>query len=163
VGEWENTRTTEREMMPSEREYFEEIRDESFAAARESGCEVIVASPSQIQLDIDQPWPVWAHLNSDDPGIDVLNVLAATAGERNRDVLARLLEFVVVISWEAWRSTSGNTHIMLTLSHEFTPHERVAMQAMLGSDPMRELLNLRRVWCGADDPIALFRPKKEER
>lgn len=149
--------------MPTEREYFEEIREQSFSTAREDGCEVIIASQSQIQLDIDQPWPTWGSVNVDDGGIDILNILAATAGDRSRDILARLLEFVVVIKWEAWTSASGNTHIMLTCSREFTPCERVALQAILGSDPMRELLNLRRVWCGAEDTIALFRPKKGEK
>lgn len=146
--------------MPTEREYFEEIRDESFAAAREQGCEVLVASTSQIQLDIDQPWPCGTRLNN--PPSDVLNLLSDTAGDRTKNVLARLLEFMVVLKWEAWPSASGNTHIMLTLSREFTSHERIAIQAMLGSDPMRELLNLRRVWCGAEDPIALFRPASPE-
>lgn len=151
-----------REVMPTEREYFEEIREHSFSAAREDGCEVIVASASQIQLDIDQPWPAWASFdsNSDEAGMSVLNILAATAGDRVRDVLARLLEFVVILKWEAWASSSNNTHIMLTCSREFTPCERVALQSILGSDPMREMLNLRRVWCGAEDPIALFKPKK---
>lgn len=149
--------------MPTEREYFEEIREQSFSAARENGCEVIVASASQIQLDIDQPWPTWASLSSDNDGLDILNILAATAGDRSRDVLARLLEFVVVLKWDAWSSSSDNTHIMLTCTREFTPCERIAIQAILGSDPMREMLNLRRVWCGAEEPIALFRPQQTDR
>lgn len=139
--------------MPTEREYFEEIRDESFAAAREKRCEVVIAAPSQIQLDIDKPWPsVGGH------PYHPLDVLRMTSGDRSKKVLLRLLEFVAVLKWEAWESTSGNTHIMLTLSRDLTLHERIAIQAMLGSDPMRELLNLRRVWCGAEDPIALFKP-----
>lgn len=147
--------------MPTEREYFEEFRETSFATAHERGCEIVLASPSQIQLDIDKPWPEWANDKAErekDEILWVLNILAATAGDRVREVLVVLLNFVAPLKWEAWRSSSGNTHIMIAFAREFTLLERIALQAILGSDPMRELLNLRRCWCEAEDPIALFRP-----
>lgn len=143
--------------MPTDREYFEEVRDVTFANAKVKGLEIVLPTAFQLQLDIDQPW---THHVSDrlTKNTDVIEVICRNK-LRIREVLWRLLERASIEKWEAWKSSGGNCHVMLTLSREMDLETRISLQAILGSDPMRELLNLSRAWCGAEDPIALFRPK----
>lgn len=141
--------------MPTEREYFEEIRDVTFANARGKGFEVVLPSSFEIQLDIDLPWRDTENFVSQP--MSVFEIICRDR-PRIREVLDRLLQRVVVTKWQAWRSAGGNCHVMLTMFRELELAERIALQAVLGSDPMREMLNLSRAWCQADDPIALFRP-----
>jgi len=53
-------------------------------------------------------------------------------------------------------SASGNKHVYVVLPFESTPIERIALQAVLGSDPIRELLSIRREDEGADNPSLFF-------
>lgn len=64
------------------------------------------------------------------------------------------------------RVTPGRTgkgqHVYLTLPHPLSDVERLLLQAILGSDPMREWLGLLRVWGGAKDPIQLFENPEDD-
>jgi hypothetical protein len=62
-----------------------------------------------------------------------------------------------------WPSKSGgiHEHVQITLSlagDDFTVPERIALQAALGSDPVRDVLTLQRFRLGIAEPIRLFRP-----
>lgn len=141
--------------MSNDREYFEEIREHVFAEAVTNNLEVVIPTASQIQMDYDRTWPRRVDTIQ---GLEVLPIIHDDDRTRIK-IVDRFLQEVVVVKFEAWRSAGGNCHVMLTLAREFLPAERVAIQAIMGSDPMREFLNLRRVMCEATDPIALFRPK----
>lgn len=138
-------------------DYLEQQRTKSFDAAHDNDLDVIRPTDAQIQLDLDRPWP------STEPCIDdfgrimgpLLDGYSATAGRLVRS----LCEYFTILSAEAWRSHGGNIHVQLTMSQELDPRSRIAIQACLGSDPIRELLSLIRVENGCADPIALFKPR----
>lgn len=142
--------------MPTEREYFEELRDVTFAKAKADGLEIIIPGLHQIQLDIDRPWPLeQTYL---DRKVKEVRELIHNRDAKMISVLFRFDEEFSIERHEAWRSAGGNIHVMLTLNRKIELQDRIALQAILGSDPMRELCNLRRARCSAEDPIALFRP-----
>lgn len=55
-------------------------------------------------------------------------------------------------------SRSGGTHrhVTITLEKDVTPMERITLQAILGSDPLRELLSLDRLKAGCPNPTLFF-------
>ena len=140
--------------------YEEKDRKKVFAAARRLGCKVIVADSNQLQIDLDEPWVF---------SVDYLKSTKSKIHDKAQELFDEKVWWsfdreVNVIILEAWRSRNGNTHIVLTLDRDYTPFERIIFQAVLGSDPVRELLNWKRVVDGSDNPIALFKPRygKEE-
>lgn len=62
-------------------------------------------------------------------------------------------------------SKSGKYHLYLRLDRPVTPHERIALQACLGSDPVREVLSLLRLMQGGEPAAvtALFETEEEAR
>lgn len=67
---------------------------------------------------------------------------------------------------ETYKSkTPGHLHAIVNLPFNLNNNfERIAWQAILGSDPIREMMNLKRVYEEVPDPIVLFKPlynKKE--
>ncbi len=58
-------------------------------------------------------------------------------------------------------SKSGNIHVMLVMPENvgWSATRRILVQALLGSDLKRELLNFRRFELGNPDATLLFRPK----
>lgn len=59
-------------------------------------------------------------------------------------------------------SRSGGTHrhVTITLEKDVTPMERITLQAILGSDPLRELLSLDRLKAGCPNPTLFFEVMK---
>jgi hypothetical protein len=63
--------------------------------------------------------------------------------------------------FEMLESSGGNQHVIVhLLTYELEAVERLMLQAFLGSDRRRELLNYGRMLLGQDQPIRLFRPKQ---
>lgn len=61
---------------------------------------------------------------------------------------------------ESWKSKSGKgTHVFVTLSKPLPAPVRYGLQLWLGSDPVREILSLKRLKDGETEPSILFRPK----
>ena len=60
-------------------------------------------------------------------------------------------------------SKSGHMHIYIHMDIPRSFETRIALQVALGSDPMRELQSLMRVWNGAPHPILLHEVKDEKR
>lgn len=56
-------------------------------------------------------------------------------------------------------SKSGNTHVLVRLPQPVPIEERIALQAMLGSDRKREMLALAGLRAGQENPVLLFRPR----
>lgn len=57
------------------------------------------------------------------------------------------------------RSRSGHWHITITFPRRLRHMERIALQAILGSDRVRELCNWERVLCRSTHPILLAAPR----
>ncbi len=100
-------------------------------------CEVVVAEPHELQFDIDD-----SH-----------------ASERfwawHRRASFRY-EYDLPVT--EWRSRSGNIHRVVCVPPVGTIEERVALQAMGGSDPGREWAALQCHHAGSPHPILLYRP-----
>lgn len=92
-------------------------------------------SPTTLLLDLDNGTEVYDK---------VLPVIAWLYGAKEK---------------QRWKSRNGNLHIEVTLRDRLPFEERVGLQAMLGSDPVREALSLKRAHEGQTEPSILFRPK----
>ena len=104
--------------------------------AKANGFTVIASTPTQLQVDWDAP---------------------TLDGFWERMSLALQLGLVSGVQAD-WRSKSGNYHILVDLPAKTSTTERLALQAMLGSDWKREMLNLRRYQDGETNPMVLFKP-----
>ena len=96
--------------------------------------DVVYPKDNQLQLDLDTE-EQWIEFNRRLPFFEV-----------NPEVIVK-------------PSASGLPHRHVTLTfpgHSFSPWERIAMQAALNSDPIREFLSARRLWQGTEKPSCLF-------
>lgn len=111
-------------------------RDMRITEARLLGFEVVFGDETHLLLDIDQPeLPM------------VFHSLMAMAYDR----------FGAHIEAQ-WKSKSGNTHVAISLAFPMSMVERIALQAMLGSDPRKEMMSLCSHHIGVDNPVLLFKP-----
>jgi hypothetical protein len=55
-----------------------------------------------------------------------------------------------------YKRTRRGWHVAIVFLEEFTPIELISLQAILGSDPMREALNFMRLYHGKKRDIPLF-------
>jgi hypothetical protein len=72
----------------------------------------------------------------------------------------RMIDELYGIQWvESWYSKSGapNRHVLIGMTETLTIPERIALQAILGSDAKREILSLKR-HADVDNPVILFQP-----
>lgn len=60
--------------------------------------------------------------------------------------------------YERWSSKSGNWHFCITLDEPLPLLERIALQAMCGSDPRKEMMSLCSARIGVTNPVLLFKP-----
>lgn len=111
----------------------------AFDLAEQNGLVVVRPLPNQIQIDIDT--------DAD------YRVYAQNYGVVNR---IRPIQAQVIAPS---RNKIEGRHITLTFSDNLTPIERIAFQAVLGSDRSREALSLERVYNGDPTPT-LFLEKK---
>ena len=120
-----------------------EAREAYIARVREEGFEIALPSEFELQIDIDSEQHFQAFRDSigvilrnwETPGIDI----------------------------EIHPSKSGlpRRHITVTLPFSVTPWQRIALQAALGSDPIRELLSATRLMRGEPHPTLFSeRPTK---
>lgn len=132
------------ETLEELREYEDLTLEEIRELAEEAKCDLVVASDTTLQLDID-------GLAARRQYVVVLDILRS----RFPDLLTP--------KSESWISKSGNEHVVLHLQKPLPVEERIMFQAMLGSDGKREALNLNRVrrkQPGAQEDIVLFKPRK---
>lgn len=101
------------------------------------GCIVVYPASNELQIDID----------SDD---DYERFLAAIP----------LLDFTREVTEKVSMSGLPHRHIYVKANRTFTDIERIAYQFMLGSDYVRESLNLMRVTYGVKNPTRLFESKE---
>lgn len=107
--------------------------------AAQHNCELVVAGPFELLLDID---------NEHD--------------EKQFDVSMKLLferHPFLIKEVQGWKSRNGHKHVRVVLNHEVGWHDRIMYQAMFGSDRSREVLTFNRSFEAANpDPVVLFRP-----
>src|ERR1700733_8298002 len=108
---------------------MEEIEKEAY----KYGCEVIVAMPNQLQFDLDSQ-------ESKERFEHFYHIKLGT-------------HYGCLPNREEWASKSGNSHVVLTLPIELGVEERIALQAMGGSDYGREFASLACHWLGSTHPI----------
>jgi hypothetical protein len=109
--------------------------------AEEENLDIIIPDDNQLQLDID----------SDEAYLEARTRLQKLEWD---------LDFEKgTIGIEEFPSRHGNTHIIVTLPFPVTPWQRIALQACLGSDPIRELLSCYRIMYDIENPTILFRKK----
>lgn len=99
--------------------------------------DVVRSTPTTLLLDLDTP-------------------AARVQFER---VFPKVLEHFEVVGSQSWLSKSGNTHMLITLAAPLELPARLALQAALGSDGVREVLSLKRMANGCEEPSLLFRPR----
>lgn len=117
----------------------QEALDGAIALARQRGFEIVRADDKTLLLDLDTPQ-------------------ACATYER---VLPIITEHFGVASIDSWKSKSGKDHYRLALTNSHEPLMRYALQAVLGSDAVREALILCQFRNGCDEPSILFRPPQE--
>lgn len=111
-------------------------------AARSKGCVVIEPNPNELFIDIDNE--------------DALRTLRRTMK------IVRQIE--PNVKWTSRPSPSGKAgryHVVVDMKREVSAIERIALQAILGSDLVREALSWKRLKLGAASPTLFF--EKEER
>lgn len=106
--------------------------------------EVVVAKKSQLQIDYDSPIiPQQFHKI-----LWNLTKIFCPNGE--------------TLIWAARRSKSGNLHVTVDLPVEISDTERIAWQAIFGSDPIREVMSLMAVKHGIANPTLLIEKRDAE-
>ena len=107
-----------------------------FAIAEEFGCSVVFPEDNEVQLDIDT--------------------------QEQRDfVYERIRELKewekIIVSQTESKKGHPHYHICIKFpNHKFTPMERIGIQAVMGSDCVREWLNTLRYINGDSQPSCLF-------
>lgn len=119
--------------------YFEEAQ----AAANKKGLVIVIPEENQLFIDID---------SAEDAAIfdRHINILGPEG----------ILGESLIVSFERAPSPSGKEgreHITVTLARPVeSAVERIALQAVLGSDRLHEALSLTRALCGAEHPTVFF-------
>lgn len=76
--------------------------------------------------------------------------------DRNIQVLQRREQAVITRRTPSPSGADFHYHIVVRLARKLEPMERVLLQAVLGSDPMRELLSWQRIGYGDTCPTLFF-------
>jgi hypothetical protein len=108
--------------------------------AAKVNCKVVYPAPNQLQLDLDSD-------------------LAYEYMQRRLEDVENRLQWEYEIDVRPSRSGLPHRHVYITVEDKtFDEWERIAMQVMLGSDPVREGLNALRLAAGQERPTRLFEP-----
>jgi hypothetical protein len=110
-------------------------RTHAYKEAERHGLDVVEADDYTLQLDMDRDEAFQMFIDFD---------------------LGRLISFLYVERVWWTESRGGNKHVYIRLTAPRTLPERIALQASLGSDPVREFLNLMRYNNGSEKPVLFF-------
>ena len=94
-----------------------------------------------------------------DPLLLLLDMDSAESLKQFGKLSAKASEMFGATVHQTWFSKSGNVHIVMALKEPLAAAERVALQACLGSDHLRELLAVARLAAGIEEPSMLFKPE----
>lgn len=116
-------------------EFYPLSNERAIATAEQMGLEVIEPGPNTITLDFDSPYPPQDFLEK----------------------LRFLKQFYPVVTHRFTSSKSGNLHAYVEMEEPFSDTEKIAVQAIFGSDWKREMLGLVRAKQGnLGTPSLLF-------
>lgn len=104
-----------------------------------AGCEVILPGPQEIQIDVD----------TEESYLECLERINS---------LKDCLDFKIIVKDKESKSGHPHHHITIDMGIDLTNWQRVALQAVLGSDPVRERLNAARLFTDNKYPIVFFEP-----
>ena len=108
-----------------------------FAKAFQLGMAVVTPKQNELFIDIDSP-----------EALEIFKVRVYKLGQ-----------LIGMTRWTMSRSkTEGHFHVTAGLNRDINPVERIALQAMLGSDPMHEALSLKAAMSGMIHPTVFFEP-----
>lgn len=115
-------------------------------------------SPERFAADIEEAKASFDVRQSDEHTIllDIDNDASRAQFDR---VYPPFAEHFPVSEREEWKSKSGNTHVRIRMKDALPISTRLALQAALGSDGVRELLAIKLMLNGAVEPSVLFKPK----
>lgn len=99
--------------------------------------DVVVTTPTSLLIDID----------------------TAAQLKQYEQMMTRFSTEFGLTERERWKSKSGGTHIVVDCDDCLDPKDRIALQACLGSDPVREILGIRHIDNGIEEFSFLFRPR----
>ena len=118
-----------------EEEYEDSVFRDPEEVADENGQIVVYPAKNECQLDIDSE----EHL------------------KRYKERLSKLRDYFPMVKAKQTPSRQkGHYHVTLQFSRDLTMWQRIALQAVLGSDERRELLNCIRALNGDKNPTRLF-------
>ena len=98
----------------------------------------------------------WIVIRSDPQTlqIDIDSEEAYDTFKRIFGLIQQYIEFTLVVVKKS--KTSGHKHITLRMGKTMPAYERILLQSVLGSDPMREALNYLDITMGIKDPIFFY-------
>jgi len=109
--------------------------------AKSKGCRVVYPAINQLQLDIDTDAAFGEFVRR-------------LTDLRKWGRMESMPEMVITPS----KSGLPHRHITLTFDRDFDRWERIALQMLLGSDPVREKMNVLRTLRANPQPVRLFEP-----
>lgn len=119
---------------------FDSLKNEkAFEKAQQENLDIVFPKDNELQIDIDNEHSYILFLNQ-------------------LTILAKYLQLLNVEEHPSKGGSPGR-HITVRLGKSFTPLERLALQAMLGSDRIRELLGFIRLYRGEQHPTLFFERK----
>lgn len=94
------------------------------------------------------------------PKLLLCDLDSADAVGQFEEVLPIIESMYGVTKVDAWTSRGGHQHRVVYLKNAVGISTRLGLQAMLGSDGVKEALSLKRAMEGQKEPSILFKPKK---
>jgi hypothetical protein len=115
------------------------------------------AAQTLVEKGLDKDWEVFVATDT----TLLLDIDSDTLPDGFMRWLTLLEEQVGVVTYEVFVSKSGNRHVIITMKQPMDIIERIAWQAILGSDPVREACHLGSVKRNEQNPILLFQRKTQ--
>ena len=115
--------------------------------AKAAGMKVYRGRPNRLLLDLDDEYALFCYEKRFPVVQKILFENAPTQSHMDLREVKR------------WKSRSGHGwHVLISSNIALEVTARFLLQAILGSDHMRELYSLIRLWDGQEEPSMLFRP-----
>lgn len=127
-------------LMEAEESPYKDSLEFVLEYVRQRGFFIIQSTPTTLLLDIDKPFINSDYRYEDTRAVGVVSQISP------------------IVDRASWASKSGNTHVVLLIKNPLPILVRLSLQAALGSDPIREILGVKRALAGMEEPSFLFRP-----